>query len=59
LQEDRDELDLMTEKVVCYANAAVAHVERDLGDLAVTYDEFNGAIDHLGEMLRRCYLLID
>lgn len=59
LQQDRDELEVMTENVVRYANALVAHVERNPEDVHVTYDDFNRAIDHLGEMLRHYYLLID
>jgi hypothetical protein len=59
LQDDRDELEAMTDKVVRYANAVVAHVERNPEDVEVTYDDFNNAIDHLGEMLRRYFLLID
>ena len=37
----------------------VAHVERNPEDVAVTYNDFNNAIDHLGEMFRRYLLLID
>lgn len=59
LQDDRNELEAMTDKVVRYANAMVAHVERNPEDVEVTYDDFNNAIDHLGEMLRRYFLLID
>jgi hypothetical protein len=44
---------------VRYANASVAHAEREPEDVRVTYDDFHRAVDHLGEMLRRYYLLIN
>lgn len=59
LQEDRDELVRLTDDLVQYANATVAHAQREPVAATVTYGEFNKAIDHVGEMLRRYHLLID
>jgi hypothetical protein len=59
LQQDRDDLDAMTNRVVRFANVVVAHADREPQSAVVTYDEFNAAIDHLGAMLKRYYLLID
>ncbi len=59
LQEDRDRLVELTDAVTRYANATVAHVERAPSDTQVTYAEFHRALDHLGEMLKRYYLLIN
>lgn len=59
LQEDRAQLVATTDQVVRYANATVAHAERTPGDVKVTYGDFHRALDHLGQMLRRYYLLIN
>lgn len=59
LQEDMKDLRKMTEDVVRYVNAHVAHVEAAPEDVSVTYDSFHRAVDHLGEMLKRYYLLIN
>ena len=42
-----------------YANAHVAHVEEAPGNLRVTYAYFHAAVDHLGGILKRYYLLIN
>jgi hypothetical protein len=59
LQEDREKLLGLTEAVARYANATVAHLERDPHDVSVTYAEFHLALEHLGDLLRRYYLLIN
>jgi hypothetical protein len=59
LQEDRDQLTAMTAKVVTYVNEHVAHVAAEPASVAVTYGEFEQAIDHLGTMLKRYYLLLN
>jgi hypothetical protein len=59
LQADREQLLALTEAVSRYANATVAHLEQQPDDVTVTYAEFHRALDHLGEMLRRYYLLIN
>ncbi|MEW5813745.1 MAG: hypothetical protein AB1925_30350 [Actinomycetota bacterium] len=59
LQRDRNQLSDITKEVVDYANAVVAHASADPSGAAVTYAEFNAAIDLLGEMLKRYYLLIN
>lgn len=59
LHADRDQLLALTEAVSRYASATVAHLERQPNDATVTYAEFHRALDHLGEMLRRYYLLIN
>lgn len=59
LQADLAELDRLTEQVVRFANAQVAHSERSSCPVSVTYGEFHAALDHLSEMLKRYYLLID
>ncbi len=59
LQEDRTRLLELTEAVARYANATVAHVERDPDDVTVTYADFHRALEHLGDLLRRYYLLIN
>lgn len=59
LQEDRERLLAMTDSVVRYANAVVAHAEREPNNVAVTYSDFHHALEHLGAMLRRYYLLVN
>lgn len=59
LDEDREALLAVTDDVVRFANATVAHAEREPTDVHVTYDDFHRAVEHLGEMLRRYYLLIN
>lgn len=59
LQADRQQLLDVTQDVVRYASATVAHAERDPDSVTVTYADFHRAVDHLGEMLRRYYLLIN
>ncbi len=58
LQDDRSELLEITEAVVRYANATVAHSERGPGDVGVTYAEFHRSVARLGEMLQRYVLLV-
>lgn len=59
LQEDRERLLELTSQVVEYANTTVGHTQRASTDAVVTYDDFHQALDHLGEMLQRYYLLIN
>lgn len=59
LQQDREVLLDTTDLVVTYANKVVAHADTDRSGVEVTYDDFHRAVDHLGEMLRRYYLLIN
>lgn len=59
LQEDRQRLLDMTDGVVRYANKTVAHAERAPQHVTVTYADFHNAVEHLGDMLRRYYLLIN
>lgn len=59
LQADLDELDRMTKHVVRFVNSQVAHIERPGEPVSVTYGDFHAALDHLSEMLRKYYLLID
>lgn len=59
LQQDRADLLSITDAVVRHANASVAHVKREAGRAGVTYAEFHKAIEHLGTMLQRYYLLIN
>jgi len=59
LQEDLDGLLKITDDLARYANATVAHVEQTPPDVRVTYGDFHHALDHLGEMLKRYYLLIN
>jgi hypothetical protein len=59
LQDDRQQLLAITEAVVRYANTTVAHAEREPENVTVTYADFHGAVEHLGQMLRRYYLLIN
>lgn len=59
LQKDRERLLQMTEKVVAFANAVVGHTQKVPLDIEVTYNDFHQALEHLGEMLQRYYLLIN
>jgi hypothetical protein len=59
LQEDRDDLLRLTERVVRYADTTVAHADRTADGVEATYAEFHEALEHLGLMLQRYYLLID
>lgn len=59
LQRDRETLVSITDDVVRYTNATVAHAEQSPNDVHVTYNDFHRALEHLGEMLRRYYLLIN
>ncbi len=58
LQDDLKALSDVSEGVVSYVNEHVAHVASS-PDTPVSYAEFHRAMDHLGEMLKRYYLLID
>ena len=59
LQADREALQAATESVVTYVNSYVAHAEHEPEQRETTYDEFHKAIEHLSEMLKRYYLLIN
>lgn len=59
LQVDREALDRATESVVAYVNSLVAHAQREPEKRETTYDDFHEAIEHLSEMLKRYYLLIN
>ncbi len=58
LEADRQELLDMTETVVRYVNEHIAHIATDPTAERVTYQEFEGALEHLGGMLKRYYLPI-
>ncbi|MGH2719788.1 MAG: hypothetical protein ACRDJU_14605 [Actinomycetota bacterium] len=59
LQADRQELEGLTERVVKFVNTFVAHRSRTTGPVTLTYQDFEGAIAHLGEMLLRYFLLLN
>lgn len=58
LQRDRQALAAMTEQVVAYANEVVAHSQAVPSYGPVTYRDLDRAVQQLGEMLKRYYLLI-
>lgn len=59
IEADREKLLAMTDRVVQYVNQHVAHLSVYPVADRVTYEEFEGALEHLGEMLKRYHLLID